>query len=350
MPAKKRPLRTATPSSATLALSALHLRADELDKEHQWLLKQIKKKRTELKNFVEQMREVATQIFYGLAPAFKQLSEIDREIHALFDEILTTRKFGQKTSEDIRGIYQSLQLSGLISPKPMEEDLDLELDQLFESEERSENFSSNYTAADRQPDTPVPDETNRTDESRKIRQTFLRLAEIFHPDKVTDNESQMRHTEIMKELNRAYQEKDLAKLLEIEKQHLAGSSIDNFSEDDLTRRCNILEQQNILLKTQYENLKQELRAVKNTPEGALVSEYRQTIKMGIDPKERILSQTEKEIKTITELRDFVKDFRDKKIAIKEFIKGPDCLNKMRQSMREKLLEELFGFPVEIVNF
>lgn len=349
MPAKKQPPRNPTPSSATLALSALHLRADALDQEHQWLLKQIKKKRTELNNFVQQMREVATKIFHGIAPAFKKLSDIDREIHALFDEILTTRKLGQKTSKDILGIYQSLQLSGLISPKRMEEDVETELDQLFESDEREENFSSNYTASDRQSDTSLPQEPNRTDESRKIRQTFLRLAEIFHPDKVTDSDSQMRHTEIMKELNRAYQEKDLAKLLEIEKQHLAGESIDNFSEDDLTRKCNILEQQNALLKNQYENLKQELRAVKNTPEGTLVSEYRQATKLGLDPMKQMLAQTEKEIEIIIEVRDFVKDFRDKKMTIKEFAKGPDCLAKMSRTMREKLLEELFGFPIEIVE-
>ncbi|MFM6476490.1 MAG: molecular chaperone DnaJ, partial [Dolichospermum sp.] len=87
-------------------------------------------------------------------------------------------------------------------------------------------------------------------------QTFLRLAEIFHPDKVKDNETQMTHTEIMKEINKAYQEGDLARLLEIERQYEVGEAIDNNSEDDLSRRCKNIEQHNQILKTQYEKLKQ----------------------------------------------------------------------------------------------
>ncbi|MHC5829381.1 MAG: J domain-containing protein, partial [Nostoc sp.] len=107
----------------------------------------------------------------------------------------------------------------------------------------------------------------RTENSRKIRQTFLRLAEIFHPDKVKDSETQRYHTEIMKEINKAYQEGDLARLLEIERIQEVGEVIDNNSEDDLTRKCRTLEQQNQILLTQYENLKRELRLTKNTPEG-----------------------------------------------------------------------------------
>ncbi|MFB2973046.1 molecular chaperone DnaJ [Aerosakkonema sp. BLCC-F183] len=350
MPRKKQPSHTSTPSSITLALSEQRLRADALDKEHQWLLKQIKKKRTELHNFVEQMRSVATQIFHHIEPEFQKVTEIDREIHALFNEILNTRKLGQKTKQDILAVYRSLQFSGLISAKPIEEETDPELDQLFEPDEQENDFSQNSTSSDRQSHTHLEQETTRTEESRKIRQTFLRLAEIFHPDKVTDSESQMRHTEIMKELNRAYQENDLAKLLEIEKQHLTGEDIDSFSEDDLTRQCHILEQQNSLLKKQYENLKQELRLAKNTPEGALVSDYRQATKLGIDPLQQMLAQTEKEMKIMVEIRNFVKDFRDKKMTVKEFIKGPDCLTEMSQTMRAKLLEEIFGIPVTIIDF
>lgn len=349
MARKKPPSPTSNPSSITLALSEQHLRADALDKEHQWLLKQIKKKRTELNNFVEQMRSVATQIFHRIAPEFQKVTEIEQEIHLLFDEILSTRKLGQQTKQDILGIYQSLQLSGLISAKPIQEETEPELDQLFEPDARENNYSQKSTSSEQQSQT-FERETTRTEESRKIRQTFLRLAEIFHPDKVTDNENQMRHTEIMKELNRAYQENDLAKLLEIEKQHFALESIDSFSENDLTRQCHILEQQNSLLKKQYENLKQELRLAKNTPEGALVSSYRQATKLGIDPLEQILAQTEKEIKLMVEIRDFVKDFRDKKMTIKEFLKGPDCLAKLSQTMRAKFLEEILGIPVTIVEF
>jgi septation ring formation regulator EzrA len=155
----------------------------------------------------------------------------------------------------------------------------------------------------------------------------------------------MRHTEIMKEINRAYQEGDLARLLEIEQQHSAGEIIDGNSEGDLSRRCQKLEQHNEFLRNQYENLKRELRLAKNSPEGAMVADYRKAAKEGIDPIEQMFTATEQQMQIIEEVRDFVKNFRDKKVTIKEFLQGPECLRNMRRSAMEDLLEEMYGISV-----
>jgi hypothetical protein len=349
------PKQASSPSSATtkttLALSALHTRIEVLEKEHQWLLKQIKRKRTELKNFVEQMRSLATEIFNKGTPSFKRLANLDLEIHTLFDEIFATRNFGQKTKKDVEEIYRNLQLAGIISPKVDKDDEESkELDELFENNEQEDDSSTasherQHHEAQQQLESPC---TNRSDESRKIRQTFLRLAEIFHPDKVTDSETQMRHTEIMKEINKAYQEGDLARLLEIEQQHQVGENIDSNSEDDLTRKCNRLEQHNEVLKTQYETLKRELRQVKHTPEGAMVSDCRKATKEGIDPISQMLQQVESEIQVISEIRDFVRNFRDQKMTVKEFLQGPTVLRYMKKDMMDDILEQMFGDLDEIV--
>jgi chaperonin cofactor prefoldin len=331
-----------TSTTTTLALSSLHTRLEALNKENQWLLQQIKRKRTELKNFVEQMRALATDIFHRGTPVFKRLAEFDREIHTLFDEIFTTRKFGKKTYNDIQGIYLSLQMGGIISPKLDDDDDDEpELDELFETD--GDDNDSSKEREDHQQNQQAQEETGtRPDESRKIRQTFLRLAEIFHPDRVRDNETQRRHTEIMKEINRAYQEGDLARLLEIERQHQEGESIESNSEDDLSRRCNRLEEENEFLKKQYENLKRELRLVKNTPEGEIVSDCRKARREGIDPIAYMIEQVESQIKVIEQIRNFVKDFREQKITIKEFLAGPASLRQMNRRMMEELLEQMFS--------
>ncbi|MFB2935199.1 J domain-containing protein [Aerosakkonemataceae cyanobacterium BLCC-F154] len=347
MPRKKSQPKTATPTpAATLALSELHLRVDALEQENQKLIKQIKKKRTELNNFVEQMRSIATQMFHRTIPIMKQMTEIDRQIHSLFDEIFQ-RKFGKQSKRDIEEVYETLQNQGIISPKSSESQDMPELDELFGAAGKGKGKADFFPGGETQEEqSPISQPAVKTEDSQKIRQTFLKLAEIFHPDKVTDSETQMRHTEIMKELNKAYQEGDLAKLLEIEQQHLAGEDIENFSEDDLTRKCQILSQQNSLLKKQYESLKKELRLVKKTPEGALISEFRQASKMGIDPVEMLLKEMKKQILVIEELRDFVQEFRDKKMTIKEFIEGPDCLDTIiNQSLHDKMIEELFEMGV-----
>ncbi|MBD2293562.1 J domain-containing protein [Anabaena sphaerica FACHB-251] len=341
MPRKTKSASPTSPSP-TLALSDLHIHLAALEKEHQSLLKQIKRKRTEINNFVEQMRYLATEIFQKASPCFKKMADLDQQIHALFKEILTTRKFGKQTQKNIEYLYMNLQISGIITPKSgSDEEEDPELDELFEKPETEDNHSrqNRHQYWDSQQEVESSS-ASRTDESRKIRQTFLKLAEIFHPDKVKDSETQMSHTEIMKEINKAYQEGDLARLLEIEMQHQLGETIDNNSEDDLTRRCKNLEQQNEILKTQYDKLKQELRLAKNTPEGAMVSDSRKAAKHGIDSMGLMLKQLESQIDIIVDIRNFLQDFREKRITIKEFLQGPPSLRSLRAEMMEELLEEM----------
>jgi hypothetical protein len=336
--------KTKTASSTTvtpLALSDLHLQLAGLEKEHQSLLKQIKKKRTELNNFVEKMRSLATEVFHRVSPNMKTMAELDAEIHALFAEILTTKKMGKQTQKNIQSLYRSLQMGGIISYKPIEEDDDddEELDELFEDDDSQENHQRRRQFWEAEQDSESPT-VARTDESRKIRQTFLRLAEIFHPDKVKDNETQMTHTEIMKEINKAYQDGDLARLLEIERKYEVGETIDNNSEDDLSRRCRNIEQHNQILKNQYEKLKQELRLAKNTPEGSMVADYKKAAKQGVDCIELMLETMQAQTKIVAEIRDFVQDFKDKKITIKEFLAGPESLRSVQEDMMEELLERM----------
>ena len=338
--------KTKTASSTTvtpLALSDLHLQLAGLEKEHQSLLKQIKKKRTELNNFVEKMRSLATEVFHRVSPNMQTMAELDAEIHALFAEILNTRKMGKQTQKNIQSLYRSLQMGGIISYKHIEEekenDDNEELDELFEDNDSQENHQRRRQFWEAEQDSESPT-VARTDESRKIRQTFLRLAEIFHPDKVKDNETQMTHTEIMKEINKAYQDGDLARLLEIERKYEVGETIDNNSEDDLSRRCRNIEQHNQILKNQYEKLKQELRLAKNTPEGSMVADYKKAAKQGIDCIELMLETIQSQTKIVAEIRDFVQDFKDKKITIKEFLAGPESLRSVQEDMMEELLERM----------
>ncbi|MBW4477230.1 MAG: molecular chaperone DnaJ [Tolypothrix brevis GSE-NOS-MK-07-07A] len=333
------PRRTSAPKRATtttLAPSTVHVRLEGLEGQHQRLLTQIKKKRTELNNFVEQMRSIATQIYQRTTPKVEKINALDEEIHTLFNEILTKKKLAKQTKHKIEQIYRNLQLAGIISEKVDDEE-DAEFDELFEFHEQEKEIPHEYRQ--QQPELESPSAA-RNEESKKIRSYFLRLAEIFHPDKATDSETQMRHTEIMKEINKAYQEGDLARLLEIEKKHEVGEIIDSSSEDDLTRKCSRLEQQNEFLKTQYETLKKELRSFKNTPEGAMVSECKKVKKKGFDPIDQLSLQIESQIEIISEIRDYVKDFNSAKMTIKEFLNGPAVLSSRNQSKIEDFLDQI----------
>lgn len=342
--------------SSTLSLSNLHERFAALQQEHQWLLKQIKRKKTEVNNFVNQMRSVALEAFEKTAPIYQKATNLDQEIHNLFKEILTQRKFGKQSRRDIEEIYQTLQLIGLISHRMDDEEDDegQEFDELFEfGEEEMNEFNQeakNYEQQYREENQENFEPVRTKKDSKNIRHVFLKLAEKFHPDKVNDSETQARHTEIMKELNRAYQEGDLATLLEIEKNHQIEEILFANNEDEQTRQCNRLEKDNGILKEQYEHLKLELRLAKNTPEGKMVKDYRKAKKQGIDMLAEMIKVLEKELKELEKIRDFVLQFKNKKITIKEFLQGPGLGSNLSQKEQQEIMQEILEELIFEMNF
>ena len=348
--------------TSELALSSFHARFEQLEEEHQWLLKQIKRKRTELTNFLEQMRSIALEIVGRTQPIHQRLLEIDGEIHALFEEIFTTRKLGKQSRKKIEEVYRMLQMIGAISPKYEEDDEDDEDDEDSEEDcsedgfgsEREDdsdfNFNFNSDGFDRE-DNPPPDRgnSNASPDLKQMRRSFLRLASIFHPDKVSNQEKKEDYEEIMKEVNRAYEEGDMARLLELERQYEVDKSIniENASSTEIERQCDRLEMDNKMLKTQYDNIKSELRWMRRTPEGEMVKEYRSLVREGFDPIQEMVSAAEHQIKEVEKIRNFVANFRDKKITIKEFLKGPDIGRKPTEEELEEMMEQLFSELITI---
>ncbi len=341
--ASRRP--SATPpdvvvNAPQLALSDLHIRLDFLERENQKSIEQIEKKRKELDNLLERIQEIGREISKRSAPVFQQLLELDRQIHAVFVEIFAGKKLGKQTRKNIEKIYRNLQASGLISPidEPDEDGENIEDEEEAECKRAEQEFGGRESQFRPEPE---PVKLDR-DELKKIRQLYLRLADVFHPDKVLDAVDKEYRTEVMKEINQAYQAGDLAKLLTIEKQHEMGEVIDRDNEDDLARRCERLDRENEFLKSQLSSIKQEIKVTKKTREGSMVAEYRKMTKAGYDPIGEALAETESQVKTIAEVLQFVVDFRDRKIAIKEFLKGPPIFQEMQEMSQEELLMELFA--------
>ncbi len=95
-PKRDRAVSSAPPGESTLAVSPKKQQWENLSSEHQWLLKQIKRKQTESGNFIEQMRSLALEIWEKGQPFYQEVDAIDSEIHNLFAEILAMKK-GKKT-------------------------------------------------------------------------------------------------------------------------------------------------------------------------------------------------------------------------------------------------------------
>ncbi len=314
------PRQTVDTASVTdgLAHSDLRIRLEALERDNEKLLKQIEKKRSELNNLLAKIQEVGTEINQRSAPILQKLLELDEKIHAVFTEIFNGRKLGKQTRKNIEDVYYMLQMSGIISFKSLDTDAD-DIEDVDDEWDADEFFGSQHRSRPNpEPEAPQVDR----DELRKIRQTFLRLADAFHPDKTLDEGDREYRTEVMKEINQAYESGDLAKLLAIEKKHQMGEVIDLDNEDDLVRRCARIEQENAFLNGQHNSLKKEIRQTKQTPQGSIATEYKKMVKHGLDPIGEMVAETEMQIKVISDLYQFAADFRDRKITIKDFMKGP----------------------------
>ena len=326
-----------------LGLSDLRVRLNFLEKENSKLIKQIESNRTKLNNLNDSIKEVGIQIAQRVAPFRQKILALDEQIHAVFQEILNGRKLGKKSRKNIETVYYHLQTDGLISPKHLPTEPDV-FENIFKKDDDSDDEPNWDGYKGRSPhqvveDIPKPDR----DELKKIRQLFLRLADSFHPDKVTDKAEKEYRTEIMKEINLAYQDGDLARLLAIEKQQELGAIIDRDSSDDLTRHCAKVEGENNYLKEQLETLKRQLKLTKKTQQGEMTAIFKKITKYGGDPIGEALHEIESQITAIEQMYQFVLDFRDRRITIKEFVRGPESLRQQQMSEEELMLEFLSQF-------
>ena len=339
--ARKSKISTDTTNN-DLGLSDLRVRLNFLEKENSKLIKQIESNRTKLNNLNDSIREVGIQIAERVAPFQQKILELDEQIHKVFQEILNGRKLGKKSRKDIEVVYYHLQCDGIISPKhlSMESDTFANFENNGESDDEP-NWSSYKGQSHQQIMEDIP-KLDR-DELKKIRQLFLRLADSFHPDKVTDAAEKEYRTEIMKEINLAYQDGDLARLLAIEKQQELGAIIDRDSSDDLTRHCAKVEAENTYLKDQLESLKKQFKLTKKTRQGEMTLFFKKISKYGGDPIGEALREFESQISIIEKMYQFVVDLRDRRITIKEFLRGPEFLRQQQMSEEELMLEFLSQF-------
>ena len=331
----------------TLALTSLHQQLATLHEERQWLLRQIRRKRTELDNFIGQMHSLVRELYQQNSGIMAEIQATDDEIHDLFDQILSGRKLKKRARRQVENIYHSLQFQGIISFRT------------FGGSDAAEPFSTGFAggspgepdgepnrksdADEPQQDSPASSQRDSPSQERAFRQTFLRLASIYHPDRADNEDAQRQNTEIMKAINAAYKSGDFARLLELEQQQLQGElKPEAVPGDDLERQCQRLERENEKLREQYEGIKFELRELRNrTQEGMMVKAYRKAVKEGIDFIDELVQESEMELASLQQVRDFVRDFRDRKISLQQFIAGPRPTSQADLEELLFALEEMF---------
>jgi len=328
----------------SLSLAEPEGRLAGLLREHDRLLEKIRKTKKAICT-LDQRIDDATRRLAAAHTLVEECRRLDHEIHTLFAELLARRRQPRETRGVVMAVYQMLQRAEVLSARASRNDLPSEPPDFFSDLHPPFGESSpgdtwagrpggagGYSAR-----RPGDDSDNQS-----IRSLFRDLATALHPDKVPDEAEKARRTELMKEISRAYEEGDLARLLDLRRVWTAGGAV-ALAPDDPQHRCAKLERMNQALRQQLRELTEESKVLRQSPRAQVLHHLERVASQearsgrqggkdgqdghggGRDPVAAIIAQAQDERDRMRELRDFVVSFRDGRITVDGFAQGPQSM-------------------------
>ena len=153
---------------------------------------------------------------------------------------------------------------------------------------------------------------------KSIRGIYLELVKELHPDKEVDETQQLLKEERMKQLTKAYQEKDLASLLRMQINWLEESAKEPIDQTD-----DVLKQYNKVLQAQVDRLEQEYDLLCNAPFQGILGAYAGFRKYSLKELPGVLEQMnnlhKKEIDNLETYVALSRNVKGVKLCLKDFI-------------------------------
>ena len=154
-----------------------------------------------------------------------------------------------------------------------------------------------------------------------LRSLFRKLALALHPDKVQDPAERATLTTVMKEVTRAYELGDVARLVELERSWLA-APVPCEPEQDIERELQALLQANQELRCQLRTLSAELKSLRDSVAVAFGPPRGARSRAAEGAQDWMLSELERELTEMKLLRDFARAFLNGDMSLAEFLLGP----------------------------
>ena len=153
---------------------------------------------------------------------------------------------------------------------------------------------------------------------KSIRGIYLELVKELHPDKEADETQRLLKEERMKQLTKAYQEKDLASLLRMQINWLEESAKEPIDQTD-----DVLKQYNKVLQAQVDRLEQEYDLLCNAPFPGILGAYVGFRKYSLKELPGVLEQMNnlhrKEIANLETYVALSRNVKGVKLCLKDFI-------------------------------
>ncbi|RYZ04279.1 MAG: hypothetical protein EOO73_24645 [Myxococcales bacterium] len=331
--ARRRPKAsvTAEPAPGALAPHVAQERAEELSKERARLLREVQKKQRQLELVKQRARDMADQAVARMAPILERQRKLAHELAALFAELLADARLSARARKQLERLRRSLELQGVLQPHPAD-DVESGEDDWEQGEGASGQGGRGGTrehpphAGARRADAggaprEVAGAKQVGQQRRSLRDIFRSLARAIHPDQARQEDDRERRTEVMKQVTRAYEDGDLARLIELESAWQTEQVV--FGAGNSEARCRELERLNRELLDQLRDVTRQLRDAKRELAESELS-Y---------PPQDIVELAHLELDDVEGVCELLRRFRDGRISVSDLTDGPLPRPRRRQRRR-----------------
>ncbi len=263
--------------------------------------------------------EILTEVFQNFSPD-ESAKAIYKKWTALnYDEILKIEK--EKHLEELSDFMKSMGID-------LDFDKDFDLDdpestaklyeKLHEAKQKFESVNINQKTSRKKTKKQLEAEefAKMQDElkNKNLRSVYLSLAKILHPDSETDPELKLEKEEVMKQVTKAYEDKDIITLLVIETEWLKNTEerLANIKEDVAAIYIQ-------LLKEQAKKLRQQKAELRHHPRFQYISSFvGENVERGILRMSAQKGGIERDIRNAKKEIDLIKN--SPRNDVKKFIK------------------------------
>lgn len=298
------------PSRAlTLRHSPARQRLLAAEREHERLLNEIRKKKLARDACECSARDAARALDARLGPLREALCAAVAEVQAVFASLLGPEsRLSRRDKVRVRRAY------GQLLPERAFQD-----EASAEAEPCQGSSSGKHGA--HEPDAGYSAPRPKDSGPCLLRSLFRKLALALHPDKVQDPTERATLTCVMKEVTRAYELGDVARLVELQRSWLA-ASVPCEPEEDVERSTQALLQANQELRCQLRALSAELKALRDSLAATFGAPRGARARSADGTGDWMLSELERELTEMKLLRDFARAFLNGDVSLGEFLLGP----------------------------
>ena len=317
-------------------------RATALGRERDRMLKEIARRRKELGRAEDEIDAASEQFHSTVGPFIEQQSSIEREIHALFAVLLAPGRLTKRKHAQVRNVYTGLQQAGLIEPNFAERP---DEDEKFGNDDGDvDSFDEGFGGGGRPRDAESASKPPDDGDHRVLRTLFKRLVVALHPDRVRHEDEKAWRTAAMKDVTRAYETGDLARMIELGARLSEGSPFTRNPKDP-ELAVETLERTVVELKVQLRELLDELRQLRRSERFRAAKDLERVAKVGGDPFAMLKKEEQARLDDLLAARDFVAAFHAGKMSWSAFLDGPSFPSDAVEAediteMLEHLLDEI----------